>query len=147
MKPFEKPLIYSILSENLVFLRAQATGGPTNPTLDCLAACCNNLDDINDSADFVVTWNDDPGTPVGNFSVDITLEGSAYTINDGTAGCSIVESPAGTYTLTCSNTVMASFDCNCSIGDDTLQVVSINDGVNTLQVGLATCELEPCTGC
>jgi hypothetical protein len=139
---FVEPQIISICLKDRTFVKAQATGTPSNPNFDCGAVSC--VGGKFDTADLTVSWNDNPGSDVNGYIVRMIIEGGIFDINDedasgGESGCDIVESPAGTYTLTCLGLLLSEGGgCSCP-ADFELDSITDPDG-NELPVNGLSCE-------
>lgn len=133
----------------LIFVKTQATGGtttnqtPGNPSTDCASASCTDDQGVY-HLDLVVSWTDESGTPVPDYTVVVDVDGSSFSLTDATSGCSISEVTSGNYELNC-GTVLSGLngsDCNCGSGSN-VTVVSISDGVDTLNVSGVGCVVDP----
>jgi hypothetical protein len=110
---------------------------PSNPANSCVDASCTAQSDGHDSFDLKVSWNDEAGTDVSLYTVNVHLEpaNEDYALTDNTAGCDIQETGVGFYTLLCSDASLQGVDSDsCDCGNNDFEVVSISDGTNTLSV-------------
>jgi len=135
---YEIPSIIHL--QKIEFMALAQTGVneiPSNPANSCVDASCTAQSDGHDSFDLKVSWNDDAGTDVSLYTVNVHLEpaNEDYALTDNTAGCDIQETGVGFYTLNCTAGSLQSSNgnsCDCDV--NSFDVVSISDGTNTLTV-------------
>jgi hypothetical protein len=123
--------------QNVALAQSGVNEIPSNPANSCVDASCTANQDGHGSFDLKVSWNDEAGTDVSLYTVNVHLEpaNEDYALTDNTAGCDIQETGVGFYTLLCSNAeLQSSLDNSCDCGNNDFDVVSISDGINTLSV-------------
>jgi len=131
---------------------------PSNPQYDCFNANCQNNGQTPDQLqNVVISWQDNSGSDVNGYSVQIAVspDGNTYPLQNGSpAGCSISENPVdssiSTYILNCSSIELTggAQACGCNdtasfivleILDPDGNTIAPNDGCSNINSGGPGC--------
>jgi hypothetical protein len=140
MDPFALPTIKTLKLRSDFLVKTQATG-LSNPNLDCGSVDCDSTGA--EDASLTVTWNDNAGSNLAGYTVQVIIEGNTFDLTSSTAGCTLAESPAGFYSIQCTGLLLATDACCPDEADFELISITDPDG-NTLAVTGEVCTfLDP----
>lgn len=153
---YEKPAAREI--SGFISLALTQYGIPSNPEFNCANAnCLNNGQTPDQLQNIEVSWQDNAGSNVNEYSVKINVspDGNTYTLENGSpAGCAITESPINssisTYILNCSSIELTggAQACGCNdtasytvieILDPDGNAIAPNDGCSNVNAGGPGC--------
>jgi hypothetical protein len=149
MDLFTQPAIKTLKPES-DWIKTQGTGAPTNPNLDCGSVSCSPQQG-DDFFNLTASWNDNSGSNVNDYIIRVLIEGGAFDLRDedaigGSSGCNVTESPAGFYTLQCTQFPIPGDPCDCFTTVD-FELVSVTDpDGNALGVTSESCPFDVICG-